>query len=97
MSLLTPVGTVPRCPSGSWGRIVKREVGRHTFRSDNGQQYVVVESEHELIAKGLHGTRRGKGTSSFKLSDGRELIEIDGDDEPNAFEIAATGEVIRRV
>lgn len=76
---------------------MKKEIGRHNFNGDNGGRYVVVEYQLELIAKGIHGTMRGMGTKSFKLADGRDLIEIDGDDEPNAFKIFDTDEIIRRV
>lgn len=75
---------------------MRKETARHDFIGETGADYVVVEYVRDLIAKSLHGTKRGQGTTVYELSDGRMLMELGDDDEPNTFQIIATGEIIRR-
>ena len=75
---------------------LEQEIRRFHAKSDDGKVFVVVEYQESTEFQPISGARRRiPTTTSLRLSDGRDVTYVQ--DDPEAFKIVDTDEIIREV
>ena len=75
---------------------MEQEIRRFHAKSDDGKVFVVVEYQEFTKFQPISGARgRIPTTTSLRLSDGRDVTYVQ--DDPEAFKIVDTDEIIREV
>jgi hypothetical protein len=75
---------------------LEQEIRRFRAKTDDGKVFVVVEYQESTEFQPIGGARRRiPTTTSLRLSDGRDVTYVQ--DDPEAFKIVDTDEIIREV
>ena len=75
---------------------MEQEIRRFYAKSDDGRVFIVVEYQEFTEFQPISGARqRIPTTTSLRLSDGRDVTYVQ--DDPEAFKILDTDEIIREV